>query len=88
MQEVDRYALARYSVAARAAWQAYRTYDFPAIFQTVNQLTTVDLSAFYADVSKDRLYTFAAASRERRSAQTAMFTIADGLVRLLSRSSP
>jgi len=44
----------------------------------------VDLSAFYADVSKDRLYTFAARSRERRSAQTAMFVMADGLTRLMA----
>jgi isoleucyl-tRNA synthetase len=48
----------------------------------------VDLSAFYADVSKDRLYTFGAAARERRSAQTAMYTIADGLVRLLAPILP
>ena len=73
MQEVDRYALARYADAARAVLEAYRDYDFPAIFQRVNHLATVDLSAFYADVSKDRLYTFAAASPERRSAQTAMY---------------
>jgi len=48
----------------------------------------VDLSAFYADVSKDRLYTFAAASPERRSAQTAMYLIADGLTRLLAPILP
>jgi isoleucyl-tRNA synthetase len=45
---------------------------------------TVDLSAFYLDVSKDRLYTFGAVSRERRSAQTAVYIIADGLARLLA----
>jgi isoleucyl-tRNA synthetase len=54
----------------------------------VNQLTTVDLSAFYADVSKDRLYTFAPAAPERRSAQTAMYLIADGLARLLAPILP
>ena len=48
------------------------------------QFATVDLSAFYADVSKDRLYTFAALSRERRSAQTAMYLMADGLTRLMA----
>jgi len=48
----------------------------------------VDLSAFYADVSKDRLYTFGAASPERRSAQTAMYVIADGLARLLAPIVP
>ena len=40
--------------------KAYEDYDYSTIFQTVNAFTTVDLSAFYADVSKDRLYTFAA----------------------------
>ena len=49
---------------------------------------TVDLSAFYADVSKDRLYTFAASSDERRSAQTAMYIMADGLARLLAPILP
>ena len=88
MEEVDRYALARYAEAALTVVRAYEGYDFPTIFQTINQFTTVDLSAFYADVSKDRLYTFAAGSMERRSAQTAMYTIADGLVRLLAPILP
>jgi len=88
MQEVDRYALARYAEVAQGVLAAYDAYDFPSIFQKLNQLTTVDLSAFYADVSKDRLYTFGADSRERRSAQTAMYIIADGLARLLAPILP
>jgi isoleucyl-tRNA synthetase len=88
MEEVDRYALARYAAAAGTVVDAYGRYDYPTIFQAINQFTTVDLSAFYADVSKDRLYTFAAASPERRSAQTAMYAIADGLVRLLAPILP
>jgi isoleucyl-tRNA synthetase len=88
MQEVDRYALARYADVAQHVLDAYDRYDFPGIFQRLNQLTIVDLSAFYADVSKDRLYTFAAGSRERRSAQTAMYVIADGLARLLAPILP
>jgi isoleucyl-tRNA synthetase len=88
LQEVDRYALARYAQVARDVLAAYDTYDFPAIFQRLNQLTTVDLSAFYADVSKDRLYTFAPDSRDRRSAQTAMYLIADGLARLIAPILP
>ena len=88
MEEVDRYALDRYAAAATTVLQAYERYDFPTIFQTINQFATVDLSAFYADVSKDRLYTFGATSPERRSAQTAMYTIADGLVRLLAPILP
>jgi isoleucyl-tRNA synthetase len=88
MQEVDRFALSRYGAAATSVLRAYDRYDYPSIFQTLNQFLTVDLSAFYADVSKDRMYTFAAASRERRSAQTAMFIMADGLARLLAPILP
>ena len=43
--------------------RAYDAYDFPVIFHALNALVTVDLSAFYVDVSKDRLYTLAARSR-------------------------
>ncbi len=84
MEEVDRYILARYGELARKILSAYEAYDYSTIFQMVNAFVTVDLSAFYADVSKDRLYTFAAGSKERRSAQTAMFVMTDGLARLLA----
>ena len=84
MEEVDRYALSRYAEAATAILKAYERFDYPTIFQAINQFATVDLSAFYADVSKDRLYTFASGSSERRSAQTAMYVVADGLIRLLA----
>jgi isoleucyl-tRNA synthetase len=84
MEEVDRYILARYGELARKIVSAYDAYDYSTIFQAVNAFITVDLSAFYADVSKDRLYTLAAGSKERRSAQTAMFVMTDGLTRLLA----
>ena len=84
LEEVDRYILARYGEIALKVRRAYASYEYGTIFQAINAFATVDLSAFYADVSKDRLYTFAARSRERRSAQTAMFVIADGLARLLA----
>jgi isoleucyl-tRNA synthetase len=84
LEEVDRYILARYATVATRVLSAYEAYDYGTIFQSVNAFTTVDLSAFYADVSKDRLYTFAPRSRERRSAQTAMYVMADGLTRLLA----
>ena len=84
LEEVDRYILARYAELGLKVRRAYATYEYGSIFQAVNQFTTVDLSAFYADVTKDRLYTYAATSRERRSAQTAMYIMADGLARLLA----
>jgi isoleucyl-tRNA synthetase len=88
MHEVDRFVVSRYGATAAAVVRGYERYDYPGIFQTLNQFLTVDLSAFYADVSKDRLYTFAAASPERRSAQTAMYIMADGLARLLAPILP
>ena len=84
MLEVDRWALAKYADAAAKIVKAYEDYDYPAIFQVANQLITVELSAFYVDVTKDRMYTFGARSDARRSGQTAMFTIVDGLARLLA----
>ena len=88
LHEVDRYALARYAEATIRILRAYDRYDFQTIFHTVNQFLTVDLSAFYVDVSKDRLYTLGARSEERRSAQTALYRMADGLTRLIAPILP
>ena len=84
MEEVDRYILARYAEVGLRTLKAYEDYDYGSIFQALNSFTTVDLSAFYSDISKDRLYTFAARSRERRSSQSAMYLMADGLTRLMA----
>jgi isoleucyl-tRNA synthetase len=84
MLEVDRFALAQYARLADDVRQAYDRFDFQTIFHAVNEFVTVDLSAFYLDVSKDRLYTFRADSPERRSAQTAVYVVADGLARLIA----
>jgi isoleucyl-tRNA synthetase len=88
MLDVDRYALARCGESAARMRAAYDAFDFQTIFHELNRLMVVDLSAFYVDVSKDRLYTFGAASLERRSAQTAMYVMADGLARLLAPILP
>jgi isoleucyl-tRNA synthetase len=82
--EIDRWALAKYADAAAKIVKAYDDYDYPGIFQAANQLITVDLSAFYVDVTKDRMYTLGAKSEARRSGQTAMYIIVDGLARLLA----
>ncbi len=84
LEEVDRYILARYADVATRVLGGYTAYDYGAIFQALNGFATVDLSAVYADVSKDRVYTLAAGSRERRSAQIAMYVMADGLTRLVA----
>ena len=84
MEDVDRFILSKYGRLAERMIAAYATYDFQTIFQGLNAFMTVDLSAFYLDVSKDRLYTFGTRSRERRSAQTAVYRMADGLARLIA----
>ncbi len=84
MAEVDRFALAAYAALAARVRTAYEDYDFQTVFHAINEFMTVDLSAFYLDVSKDRLYTLGAESTDRRSAQTAMHHIADGLTRLVA----
>src|SRR5678815_2454555 len=56
LEEVDRYILARYGELAAKILRAYEAYEYGAIFQALSGFATVDLSAFYADVSKDRLY--------------------------------
>ena len=88
LEEVDRYALARYGETAVKILDAYEHYEFQPISHAVNHFLTVDLSAFYVDISKDRLYTFAANSPVRRSAQTAIYTMIDGLTRLLAPVLP
>jgi isoleucyl-tRNA synthetase len=84
MLDVDRFTLSKLSRLAGQVDRAYAEYDFQSIFHAVNEFVTVDLSAFYADVTKDRLYTLRADSPERRSAQTASYVIADSLARLLA----
>ena len=71
---IDRYVLALYGRLASELRRAYEQYDFQAMFHAVNEFMTVDLSAFYLDISKDRLYTLA-----RRFARTPVG--ADGAVR-------
>jgi isoleucyl-tRNA synthetase len=68
--------------------RAYASYEFATASQALNMLATVDLSAFYVDVTKDRMYTLGARSPERRSTQTAMYVICDGLARLIAPILP
>ena len=64
------------------------TYDFQAAYHAILNFVVVDLSSLYIDVARDRLYCAAAASLERRSAQTAMYHMLDALVRMLAPLMP
>jgi isoleucyl-tRNA synthetase len=82
--EVDRWALAELDSAVVDVRAAYEAYDFHLVYQRLHQFCTVTLSARYFDILKDRLYTFAPRNPARRSAQTALYKIADALARMLA----
>jgi isoleucyl-tRNA synthetase len=88
LDDIDRYVLSQYAETAERIIAAYAAYDFPGVTKALNQFATVDLSAFYVDVTKDRMYTLAPDSPERRSTQTVMHLIGDGLARLLAPILP
>ena len=88
MLEIDRWVVSRYASVAGRMIDAYDDYDYPGIYQAVNSFITVDISAFYVDVTKDRMYTLGTTSDARRSGQSAMYIIADGLARLLAPVLP
>jgi isoleucyl-tRNA synthetase len=84
MLEIDRFALHRLQELILKGKRAYETYEFHLIYHSLYNYCTVDLSAFYLDVLKDRLYTSPPASRQRRSAQTAIYRILDAIARLMA----
>ena len=88
MLEVDRFILARTEKLKSEVRQAYEAFEFQAAYQAMLNFIVIDLSALYIDVARDRLYCSAARSRERRSAQTALFNILDALVRMLAPLIP
>ena len=88
MVALDRWALARARAVQEEVIAAYRKYEFHAIYQKVHNFCVVDLGGIYLDVIKDRTYTMPTQSAGRRSAQTAMYLIADGLTRLLAPILP
>jgi isoleucyl-tRNA synthetase len=84
MAEMDRWILHRLQEVIRRVREAYEQYQFHVVYYTLYNFCTVDLSALYLDVLKDRLYTSKAASQARRSAQTAMKEVLEAMVRLLA----
>ena len=80
--EMDAWMLRRTGALIRQCLEWYASFEFHRVYHALHDFSVVDLSAFYFDVLKDRLYTFAKNTRGRRSAQTAVYHIARALVRL------
>ena len=81
---LDRYMLARTRELTEKVRAWYAAFEFHRVYHAVNDFAVVDLSSFYIDVLKDRMYTFAPTSLARRSAQTVLWQITEALVRLVA----
>jgi isoleucyl-tRNA synthetase len=88
MVEIDRFILHRLQVLLEKIRHAYERYEYHTIYHALYQFCTVELSALYLDILKDRLYTSPARSQERRSAQTAMYLLLDAMARLMAPILP
>jgi isoleucyl-tRNA synthetase len=84
MLALDRWAVERAADLQRAIKEAYETYEFHRIYQRVHNFCVLDMGGFFLDIIKDRLYTTRADSLARRSAQSAMYHIAEAMVRWLA----
>jgi isoleucyl-tRNA synthetase len=82
--DLDRYALARFAGYMEEIKAAYQEYEFARVYKAIYAFCNEDLSSFYLDILKDRLYTSPSNSIERRSAQTVLYHILNLLVRALS----
>ena len=82
LEELDRLTLHRLTRLTEKLTKAYEDFEFHAVYHSVHNFCTVDLSASYLDIVKDRLYTNRADSRGRRAAQTTMHIVLDSLLRL------
>jgi hypothetical protein len=84
MEEMDRYALVLFDRLAAKVLKGYESYEFHAVYHAVNNFCSVDMSSFYLNVLKDRMYCSPADAPGRKSAQTALFEIAKGLLALVA----
>ena len=84
MLELDRWAMHKlYSLVERVS-RAYEEYEFHVVYHSIHKFCTVDMSAIYLDIIKDRMYASKADSLKRRSAQTAMYEISFALIKMLT----
>jgi isoleucyl-tRNA synthetase len=82
LEDLDRFALHTFNELVRTARDAYDRYEFHAVYRAIYNFCVVDLSNFYLDIIKDRLY--CGDEKTRRRAQSALYTILDGMTRLIA----
>ena len=84
MLEIDKWAMLKLNQLIEKSIAAYESYEFHTLYNATLNFCIVDMSNFYLDILKSRLYTEKADSKERRSAQTAMYLILSAIVKLLA----
>ena len=84
MEELDRWAVTRLNALMEKCAKAYNDYEFLVVTHAVNDFCVVDMSNFYLDIIKDRLYCEEKDGAKRRSAQTALFLILDTMTKLMA----
>ncbi len=84
MEEIDRYILNRAAAMQNNVLAAFGRHEYHVFYHAVYSFCVVDLSSFYLDIVKDRVYTFPPRSKGRRSAQTVMYDISQLMVRLMA----
>ena len=88
MKDIDLFVLRRFSTLLEDCREFYENFEFHRVFRSIYHFCTIELSSFYLDIMKNKLYTDHPDSPDRRSAQTAMHIIADGLCKALSPLIP
>ena len=84
MEELDRWAITKLNALIRKAEDAYKDYEFHVVSHLINDFCVVELSSFYLDIIKDRLYCEEKDSLKRRSAQTALYLILDTMTKMFA----
>ncbi len=84
MEEIDQWALVRTNALVSRCLNAYENYEFYNVIHAVHKFCVMDMSSFYLDIIKDRLYCEKRVSALRLSAQSAMYEILDDMVRLIA----
>ena len=84
MLELDRWAVTKLNALINKVAEAYNNYEFHIVSHAINDFCVVELSSFYLDIIKDRLYCEAPDSLKRRSAQTALWLILDSMTKMFA----
>ena len=88
LSELDRYALIRLNRMVEKVIKAYEAYEFHVVYQTIHHFCAVEMSSFYLDIIKDRLYANAPEDPARKASQTVLYAALTAITKLISPILP